>query len=83
MSTPNQSLLIAKGKIPKQPQNGYIKYLFQGRESNLDMEADKVDFYEMKPVLSVEVDEMLAQRIGGVEGENGVNVYGEAIHGQT
>jgi len=73
-------ILIATGKPPVQPKDGYIEYEFEKhREQQPDLDADRIDYYELKPILSVERGEVLARRILGVPGENGINVYGREI----
>ena len=76
----NQRILIARGTPPIPPIDGYIEYLFkQEQEAKPDLDAERIDFYEFKPVLSVEADEILAKRTPGKAGKSGINIFGETI----
>jgi len=72
-------ILVATGKAPVQPQDGYVQYEFDKYQTQPDLDADRIDYYELKPILSVERGAVLAKRIPGVPGENGINVYGKEI----
>lgn len=76
----NQRVMIARGIHPIPPKDGFIEYLFK-REQDIkpDIDADRIDFYEFKPVLNVDTDEVLAKKTPGEEGKNGINVFGEPI----
>lgn len=76
-----EEILAAIGKVPVPPQDGYIKYEFKDEESepDLDLDADRIDYYELKPVPSVNSQDVLAHRVLGVPGEEGINVLGEPI----
>lgn len=75
----DDDILVAKGREPIQPQDGYIVYEFEKEKTEPDLDSDRIDYFELTPVLSVERGDVLARRVLGVPGENGVNVYGKEI----
>lgn len=72
-------ILAASGKPPVPPQDGYIEYEFQVEQQEPDYDADRIDYYELKPVLSVKPGDVLARKILGIPGQDGINVLGEPI----
>lgn len=73
-------ILIASGRAPVQPKDGSVEYEFEKHEQQEpDLDADRIDYYELKPVLSVERGALLARRNLGIPGEKGITVYGKEI----
>ena len=75
----DDDILVAKGREPIQPQDGSSVYEFVKEKTEPDVGSDRIDYFELTPVLSVERGDVLARRVLGVPGENGVNVYGKEI----
>lgn len=78
------NILIAKGTEPINDGNEMIKFYFNVDEENKFLKEDKngkVDFKSIGSVTSVLKDEIIAEKIPGKEGKEGVDVfYGRVAH---
>jgi len=75
--------LVARGSEPTAPQHGKIKYFFdihplKNIPPNLT-ENERVDFKERGEIPYVEKGTLIAERIPGIPGKNGKDVYGKRI----
>ena len=76
--------LIAKGTEPTEPKHGKIKYYFDTNPlksivPNQDENNERVDFKERGEMPYVEKGTLIAERIPGIPGKNGKDVYGKRI----
>lgn len=79
-SDDEDKILIAEGKPPITPKDGKIEYLFKQKQKSIDQESDEpIDYYELKPLLSVNTKDVLARITPKTEGEEGIDVFGNTI----
>lgn len=75
-----QQILIAQGDQPVLPQDGRIEYLFEDSQAVVpDDTADQIDYYELKPINTVEAGQVIARLVPGTPGKDGINVYGQRV----
>jgi hypothetical protein len=60
------------------PQNASIEYVFQDR-NEIDLEAIRIDYYEVHGISSVEAGTVLAVKHPPVPGKPGIDVFGRPI----
>lgn len=72
-------IIVAKGKPAVPPIDGSIEYFFRQPESSLDLDCDRIDYFELKTFPSVNAGDMIAKVVPGVPGIKGVDVYGNHI----
>ena len=80
--------IIAKGISPTEGLDGDIEVLIDGWEEikveGLDKnQLDKVDFREVKSILSVEVGQIITQRIVAIPGKPGKDLFERVVHPKT
>lgn len=77
----NNKVCIAKGKLPIQGKNGYIKWYFnlENKYKPKILKDGSVDYKNVNIINNVKKGELLAERIPATEGENGITVTGEII----
>ena len=76
-----KDILIAKGEPPVQGKDAKIEYLFN-TNPNLKPKKNEdgtVDYHQLNTINHVESGQCLARLEKEVQGENGTNVYGEAV----
>ncbi|ETR72397.1 MAG: polymerase [Candidatus Magnetoglobus multicellularis str. Araruama] len=76
--------LIAEGSEPTSPQHGRIRYFFDTQplkkiDPNLVDEKDRIDFKERGEMPYVEKGTLIAERVPGIPGKHGKDVYGKRI----
>lgn len=82
----NYKYIIAKGKLPQDGQDGYIKF-------NFDVEGLKqlkpkinedgtVDLKDLSAVKNVKKGDVLARKVPATEGEDGYNILGQTLRGK-
>lgn len=77
---PGASIVIAEGKLPGTGKDAVIEILVDFSTKNDDIDDDgKVDYREVKQFPSVNAEQLLAKKILPVKGENGYDVFGNAI----
>lgn len=74
-STPDESIVVARGKSPKPGKDGFIKMHFAEKPS-LQVENDKVDLFSFGTVTTVNPGNILATKHPPAKGENGQTVLG-------
>ncbi|MGI6148502.1 MAG: flagellar assembly protein A [Limnochordia bacterium] len=72
------SIVAARGLPPVPPQNASIEYVFQDR-NEIDLEAIRIDYYEVHGISSVEAGTVLAVKHPPVPGKPGIDVFGRPI----
>ncbi|WP_027340553.1 flagellar assembly protein A [Halonatronum saccharophilum] len=79
IENPNEEILVAQGEEPQEGEDASIEYLFNDiKKSEVDKE-DKVDYFSLNQVYSVNPGEVIAIKKDLKEGEAGVDVYGKKI----
>ncbi|TCK97920.1 hypothetical protein EDC19_0322 [Natranaerovirga hydrolytica] len=73
--------LIAQGKEPQEGKDAVIKYYFSTNTNTKPKENDdgSVDFHQLNIINNVKDGDLLAELIPAVEGEHGIDVYGNKI----
>ena len=80
MYSEQEEILAAIGKVPVPPQDGYIKYEFKDEESEPDLDLMQTALTLRAEASAVSYSQdVLAHRVLGVPGEEGINVLGEPI----
>ncbi|AFS78582.1 protein of unknown function DUF342 [Gottschalkia acidurici 9a] len=77
----NDKILIAKGKLPIDGVDGYIKYNFNdNRESTPQvLEDGSVNFRDLNLISNIAAGDILAEKILPTQGSDGVDVLGGVI----
>lgn len=72
---------IAKGKPIVQGKDAYIKYYFNTKPTSAPklLEDGSVDFHDLSLFVSVKKDDLLAEMIPEVQGEEGINILGKRL----
>ncbi|MDO4719278.1 MAG: FapA family protein [Peptostreptococcaceae bacterium] len=78
---PTEAVLIAEGKMPKNGQDGKIRWRFdmEERKSLHEDEQGNVNFKEVDWFHQVDVGEILAEKTLPTSGEDGIDVQGNPI----
>jgi hypothetical protein len=76
--------LIAKGIDPTEPVHGKIKYYFDTNPlksvtPNMEEENERIDYKERGEIPYIEKGTLIAERVPGIPGKNGKDVYGKRI----
>jgi hypothetical protein len=76
--------LVARGSEPTEPKHGSVKYFFDTHplktiDPNLAEKDERVDFKERGEMPYVEKGTLIAERVPGIPGKNGKDVYGKRI----
>ena len=80
--------LIAEGKLPTEPSHGSIEYMFDTNPiknidtSKVDEEQDRIDYKERGEMPFISKGDLIAQRIPGIPGKHGKDVFGKRIEAQ-
>ncbi|WP_018248901.1 FapA family protein [Orenia marismortui] len=75
----NEEFLIADGKEPVKSKDSVIRYIFNEEKITEDDDKDKIDYFTMNQVTSVQQGELIAKKEPAVVGESGYNIFGEEI----
>ena len=80
----DRKVILARGKEVKHGTDAFIKYTFQEesnnkKKSNENKELKNVDFKELNLFQNAAEDEILAQKIPLVYGEDGIDIFGKTI----
>lgn len=75
-------VVIARGQEPIYPRHGAIDYLFPltSGQREIDLEADRIDHFELNIVPNVEKGQPLATKTAPVHGQPGKNIFGKVIN---
>lgn len=79
LSAPHGVFDLARGTPAKQGRDASIKYVFQDDPREVDLDAIRVDHYELHGTSGVSEGAVLAVKDPGEPGEPGVDVYGQPI----
>lgn len=81
IENPAKEKLIVRGKIVTKGTDGYIEYLFHGKDQRVDLEDvnSKINYRDTFEVPSVKKGELIGERTPPVYGRDGVNIYGKPI----
>jgi hypothetical protein len=76
--------LVARGSEPTEPEHGRVKYYFDTNplkniDPNLAEKDERIDFKERGEMPYVEKGALIAERVPGIPGKNGKDVYGKRI----
>lgn len=74
-------VVVAEGSEPVAGADGFIEYMFETDDGIklVENEAGVVNFRELNVIKSVRAGDVLCKATPPTEGQNGINVYGEAI----
>ncbi|TDX53191.1 FapA family protein [Orenia marismortui] len=75
----NEEVLIAAGKEPVKSKDSVIRYIFNEEKITEDDDQDKIDYFTMNQVTSVQQGELIAKKKPAVVGESGYNIFGDEI----
>ncbi|GAB6098775.1 FapA family protein [Halanaerocella petrolearia] len=75
---PNQEFIVAQGDEPVKSIDGWIEYQF-GDNDNKILGEDRVDYFTVNQVDSVQRGEVLALKHESTNGQAGINIFGEEI----
>lgn len=70
---------VAVGREPIPPEAPAISYVFQNKEPSVDLDAVRIDYYEVHGTQGVEVGDVLAIKKPGHPGTPGIDIYGNTI----
>lgn len=79
LKEPNQEVLIAEGKEVVASKDSEINYLFNDRQEAVDDSKDKVDYFTINQVYSVQRGELIATKEPKMLGEAGYTIFNEKI----
>jgi len=76
--------LVARGTEPTEPEHGRVKYYFDTQplkiiSPNMVAEDERIDYKERGEMPFVEKGTLIAERIPGIPGKNGKDVFGKRI----
>ena len=76
--------LVARGTEPTEPKHGRVKYYFDTHplkiiDPKMAEEDERIDFKERGEMPFVEKGTLIAERIPGIPGKNGKDVFGKRI----
>ncbi|MCB2215808.1 DUF342 domain-containing protein [Desulfofustis glycolicus] len=78
--TPVPGLVIARGRMPVNGQNGKLRIEVQvGEQPGREQSDGSIDFKERNVFIGVDADQLLATRIAATAGLPGINVYGHEV----
>lgn len=76
---PSGIVTLAVGKAPTQTKQPSIDYLFQEETPAVDLDALRIDYYEVHGIRGVKPGAILATKNLGQPGTPGIDVYGKPI----
>jgi hypothetical protein len=76
--------LVARGSEPTEPIHGRVKYYFETKplktiDPNLAEKDERINYKERGEMPYVEKGALIAERVPGIPGKNGKDVYGKRI----
>lgn len=77
-----ESIVAAKGEAAVDDTEDVVKYHFDAEDKSIkydDSNYDNIDYRDAKVIVCVKKGEVLAERIPGVEGKDGKDIYGRVI----
>jgi len=75
----NQEFLVAEGKEVVESKDSEIRYLFNNDNESLNDSQDKVDYFTINQIYSVQRGELIATKEHQLVGEDGINIFNEKI----
>ncbi|MBM7622555.1 FapA family protein [Sporohalobacter salinus] len=80
LENPGEEFLVAQGDEPKEGIDAKIEYLFEENgKSEIPEDADRIDYFSLDQVTSVEQGEVIAKKHPLKVGKAGMDVYGNEI----
>ncbi len=78
--TPVLGLVIARGRMPVNGQNGKLRIEVQvGEQPGREQSDGSIDFKERNVFIGVDAGQLLATRIAATAGLSGINVFGQEV----
>lgn len=78
-NAPSGTVTVAAGKAPISAVQHTIDYIFQEDTPAVDLDALRIDYYEVHGIRGVKPGAVLATKIVGKPGTPGTDIYGEPI----
>lgn len=78
-NAPSGTVTVAVGKAPISAVQHTIDYIFQEDTPAVDLDALRIDYYEVHGIRGVKPGAVLATKIVGKPGTPGTDIYGEPI----